>query len=806
LIVSIFAFSPNYVFCISWNKSVTVNRVNFLLSTLSLLMRISVVLLVMVFASAIQKAQAQLNLGLKSDQVKTTQVTARLLAYAPDGVPTGPDALEQGKSGAKPLWVGLELTHIEGWHTYWKNSGDSGEPTSLTWTLPEGVTAGDIAWPMPHRINIGDLANYGYEGTVLLPVPLTVTANFKPNSLSNTLPVRLAASWLVCKLQCIPQQGEFELQVPLNSSTALSASAFQAAFAAQPKDLAQGAQASVHNQRLELRVSGLPKDLHGSKLTVFPETPNIFVHATTLVSEGTALDEHSWSQTWQDSIWVANLPLSSQRIDAPNTLPLVLELASSNNATTKVGWRVQAQVNGAWPQVASRPAAPGVATLPTLSSGAQTTGLSQSNANSPSTDSGRLPASSGATPWGTFVLALLGALVGGMLLNLMPCVFPVLAIKTLDFASHAQDVKLHRASGLAYSLGVVVSFLLLGALMLVLRAAGEKLGWGFQLQSPGVIAALATLFTVIGLNLAGVFQFGNFLPQSVLTSSVKHPIVNSLLSGVLAVAIASPCTAPFMGASLGLAIGLPSVEAMLLFAALGLGMALPYLAISWLPGAARMLPRPGVWMDIFRRLMAFPMFGTVTWLIWVLGQQNGIDGAASLLVLLIALALFLWALNLVGRARIVVTVISIACLVFLGFSVGPYVFAGQEQDGLLQSGAPVSTNPQAPWQSWSPQRMQAVLDGGHPVFVDFTAAWCVTCQVNKKTTLSRTDVMTMFSSAGVQTLRADWTKRDPIIAEQLQRLGRSGVPVYLLQAPNKPPIILSELLSVNDIKTALAKL
>ena len=257
-----------------------------------------------------------------------------------------------------------------------------------------------------------------------------------------------------------------------------------------------------------------------------------------------------------------------------------------------------------------------------------------------------------------------------MILNLMPCVFPVLAIKVVGFARHGANQRRQRVGGLAYSAGVVLSFVALGALMLALRGAGEQLGWGFQLQSPAVVAALAVLFTVIGLNLAGLFEFGQFVPGSVAALEAKNPSVDAFLSGVLAVVIASPCTAPFMGASLGLALGLPAGQALAIFATLGIGMALPYLAASWSPALARQLPRPGAWMNTFRHAMAFPMFATVVWLVWVLGQQSGIDGAAALLALLLSLALVIWALGLQGRSRVVMATLSVAALAFLLGSIG----------------------------------------------------------------------------------------------------------------------------------------
>jgi thiol:disulfide interchange protein len=396
---------------------------------------------------------------------------------------------------------------------------------------------------------------------------------------------------------------------------------------------------------------------------------------------------------------------------------------------------------------------------------------------------------------------LLGALLGGLILNLMPCVFPVLAIKVVGFTRHAEDRRAHRVSGVAYTAGVVVSFLALGALMLALRAAGEQLGWGFQLQSPAVVAALAALFTVIGLNLAGLFEFGQFLPSGLASLQARHPVADAFLSGVLAVAVASPCTAPFMGASLGFAIGLPAPQALAVFAAIGVGMALPYLGASLVPAVARALPRPGAWMDTFRRFMAFPMFATVAWLVWVLGQQSGIDGAGALLALLVALAMVLWAFTLAGRARAVAAGLSVAAFALLAGTIGPHVVRPLEPPGL-----PGATAAGARWQPWAPGQVEQLLAQGRPVFVDFTAAWCVTCQYNKKTTLADGAVLADFDAKNVVLLRADWTRRDPAITAALAALNRNGVPVYVFYQPGAAPVVLSEILGVEEVRSAIAKL
>ena len=671
------------------------------------------------------------------------------MAHAPDGVDPG-----------KTVWVGLQLRHQPDWHTYWKNSGDSGLATSLSWTLPAGVQAGDIAWPLPVKIPIGNLANYGYDNTVLLPVPLTITPDFKPSVLKPELEVKLQASWLVCKLECVPQDGEFVLRIPVRGSTAMQGAAFDAAFRAQPQALSQAGSIAIEGRTLKVSVIGLPASLQGQTLDFFPETPEIIETAA------------QWTQHWQGAVWTAAVPIAKHRSGDPAVMPLVL---AAKLGGERLGFITQAKVTGPWPVMA--PISPAGATT-----------------QSPQPITGSGPANLPSSLW----LALLGALLGGLILNLMPCVFPVLAIKVVGFARHGGHPRRQRVGGLAYSAGVVLSFVALGALMLVLRGAGAQLGWGFQLQSPAMVAALAVLFTVIGLNLAGVFEFGQFVPSRVALLEAKNPSINAFLSGILAVVIASPCTAPFMGASLGLALALPALQALAIFATLGLGMALPYLAASWSPALARKLPRPGAWMATFRHAMAFPMFATVVWLVWVLGQQSGINGAASLLALLLGLALLIWTLGLRGRSRVVMTTLGVAIFVLLMASIGQNVTKPLEN-----ASNPAGT---ALWQPWTPGKVDQALARGAPVFVDFTAAWCVTCQYNKSTTLASTELLADFARKKVTLLRADWTRRDPAITAALARLGRNGVPVYVLYQAGRAPVVLSEILSVAEVRSALATL
>ena len=397
-------------------------------------------------------------------------------------------------------------------------------------------------------------------------------------------------------------------------------------------------------------------------------------------------------------------------------------------------------------------------------------------------------------------MVLAFAFLGGAILNLMPCVFPVLSLKVLGFAQHGGERRRIVTGGFAYTLGVIASFLLLAVLLLALRASGEQLGWGFQLQSPLFVAALAILFTLIGFNLAGLFEFRHMLPSRILNARARNPVLDDFLTGVLAVAVASPCTAPFMGAALGAALSQPAPQALSVFAALGAGMAAPYLAASLFPGLARMLPRPGPWMARFKTFMAFPMFATVVWLLWVLGQQASVDAVAAVLGLVVAAAFGVWVLGIPARSGAGRAIgIGAAGLALLGAAAWAWPAFQYGQANAAEAEAT------AGWQAWSPQAVARARQEGRPVFVDFTAAWCVTCQYNKRTTLADPRLMEDFRAKGVVLLRADWTRRDETITQALKELGRSGVPVYALYRKGaQQPTLLSELPSVDEVRQALA--
>jgi thiol:disulfide interchange protein DsbD len=393
------------------------------------------------------------------------------------------------------------------------------------------------------------------------------------------------------------------------------------------------------------------------------------------------------------------------------------------------------------------------------------------------------------------------ALAGGMVLNLMPCVFPVLSIKLLSLAKSSLKPSALRAHALAYGAGVLLSFLALAAGLIALQVAGRAVGWGFQLQEPGLVALLALLFFAIGLNLMGVYEFANLLPQGLAQWRARSPAADAFAAGVLAVVAASPCTAPFMGAALGYAATQPPAVSLSVFGALGVGMALPYMALSVAPGWRRHLPKPGAWMERLKEGLAFPMFATAVWLMWVLGQQAGVGAMARLLMALVGVALLLWLAHTGALRSLMAKVAALLALgALLAWSWPSEPPAAQAQ----ASGNAAAT--EAGWLPYDEQVLARLAAEGRTVFVDFTAAWCVSCQVNKRLVLNSAETREAFERAGVVLMRADWTRRDALITQALARLGRNGVPVYALLRPGKEPLLLPEILSQRIVRDALATL
>ncbi len=715
--------------------------------------------------------------------VKTPHVTAELVAQR--------SAVQPGQS----LQIGLRLLHIPHWHTYWRNPGDSGLPTTLAWTLPPGSSAGDIAWPAPKRLPIGPLVNFGYEDELLLPLAYTAPADAAPGS---TLKLRAKADWLVCNEVCIPETAQLALELPVvDAQTAPGSSVHEPLFAhtaAQQPGPWPGGSASLQQAGRELLLTlewagATSPSAQAPAVQVFPYVEQLLEparHELYQTPNGYAL-----KLTLMDGV---TLPASLAGIAvAQGAVPAG---AASVWGSTRRSVEFSAPVRS----VAALQLPNGARLLPAEPTGGVIAGT---------------PTQSGLASVGVLA-ALALAFVGGMLLNLMPCVFPVLSIKLLSLAQQgAQSSKTApalRSHAAAYTAGVVLSFVALAAALLALRAAGSAVGWGFQLQEPGVVFLLALLFFALGMNLMAAFELGNLLPQRLALWRSQRPAVDAFASGVLAVVAASPCTAPFMGAALGFAIGQSAAVALAVFAVLGLGMALPYALLVLLPGWRARLPRPGPWMLHLRQGLAFPMFATVVWLVWVLGQQAGIDGAAKLLLALVGLSVLVWLLGLpmmartgsrpaAGAAGKAFGALAIVGLVAWGWPAT--LPAGQ---AATPPGAKPTGTRAALWQPYDEAALAQRIAQGQPVFVDFTAAWCVSCQVNKRLVLNSDATMRAFAQSNVALMRADWTRRDDTITQALARLGRNGVPVYALIAPGREPLLLPEILTERIVRDALATL
>ena len=556
----------------------------------------------------------------------------------------------------KELKAEVTLTSIPGWHTYYKTPGDVGLPTRIQWTLPEGVTAGEILWPEPKRFTQSNLVSFGYEGTVVLTIPLSISANYKGD-----VPLQAKIKWLVCAEQCVPEEANLKLNI-------------------------------------------LPTDASSDAL-------------------------------------------------------------------------------------------------------------------------------------GGLFTAILFAFVGGLLLNLMPCVLPVLSIKVFALLGERNAPRRQLAlHGLVFLLGVLASFWVLAGTLLVLQSAGAAIGWGFQLQSPSFVVSLAALFTLLGLNFLGVFEMGTSL-QGVAgefeqqTSRGTSALFSSFSSGVLTTLVATPCTAPFLGAGIGFTLGQSPIYSMMIFSAMGLGVGLPVTLLALSPGWLKYIPRPGAWMLVMKQIFAFPMFLTVVWLCWVLGHQRGVDAMALLLIglIFISLSAWLWGRNQHRVARsfaqkIRQMALPGLCLILGGWIAWPNSFGMHSQQNqipdLLQNqiqsraqlGSEFTTEKPKTgektqtgvWLPYSETLLNEARHQGHPVFVDFTAAWCLSCQVNKRATLHATSVVEAFKQQNVITIEADWTNGDPVVTAALARLQRNAVPVYAVYPANGgPPELLPEVLTPSLVIQAL---
>ena len=658
------------------------------------------------------------------------------------------------------IQVALRQKIDDGWHTYWRNPGDSGEATKIAWTLPAGWQAGEFVWPAPEPQPAGPLVNYGYSGEVLLPMTLTAPADAV---VGQPVTLTAAAAFLVCEEICIPEDAVLNLTLQVTAEPSSASGRWAGPIAdtliAAPRpaeDLTAVFQAAEGGLTLAVtgaRLAGA--DMAGSYFFPF---------------DGAVID-HAAPQAVERGPQGLTLSLTPgfafQAPEPPQSLAGVLK------------------VGDAYYEITASPGAPpaeaaGLGPPPPPRSGEGGAGLG-------------LP------------LAVLFAALGGLILNLMPCVFPVLAMKAASLAGHAHEHAAARRQGVAFGVGVMVTFLGLAGVLIGAQAAGTAVGWGFQLQSPPVVAALALLMLAVALNLSGVFEIGGSLQGVGTGLAARGGTSGAFFTGVLAVVVAAPCTAPFMAPALGWALTQPPLGALLVFAALGAGFAAPFVAVAFAPGLLSRLPRPGPWMDLLRKALAFPMYGAAAWLVWVLSLQAGPMGLARLLAAAVVLALAAWLFGLSQRRggwslRGGGAALAAAALIA---AVLPYGAAATSAGSSPDAG-PVA---ELPYEAYSAERLAELTAQGTPVLVNFTAAWCVTCQVNEQVALARQGVAAALTRTGTVYLKADWTKKDDIIAAELARHGRAGVPLYLVYdgsgaAPRVLPQILTEGLVVRALEEA----
>ncbi len=643
--------------------------------------------------------------------------------------------------GSSPV-AGLHFTLEKGWHIYWLNAGDSGEPPHVRWTLPTGITADAFQYPAPTRLPLGPLMDFGYENAVTFPVPLHIAAG-APTGMA-TLHADL--DWLVCRERCLPGKGSIAIGRPIAPTGTVAA--------------VDAAAQSVIDQGL----ASLPKPLPAGSSARFAAAGTKGYTLAVLTGQPVKTAEFFPSD---ENVISDPAPQTASPLQKGVRLDLVRDETQAGKLTVLKG----------------------VVVLPG--------GVTYTIAATPGTIPAALVARAGIDSG--FLQAVLLAFAGGIILNLMPCVFPVLFIKGLSLLQASNEKRsVMRVHGWVYTLGILVSFWIVVGLLLVLRSAGSGLGWGFQFQSPIFLAVMALFLFFLSLSLAGQFEIGLSMTSAGGSLAQKQGYAGSFFTGVLAMVVATPCTAPLMGVAIGYALAHSAFVSFAIFTALGLGLAAPYLLLAYNPGWTRVLPRPGAWMEVVKQLTAIPIFATVIWLVWVFTQAAGVTALVALLAGFLLLGI---AGAVLGRYPARRPAVLAAALVLL-LAVGLPVYAVQTVGAPLGLPATASGND---WKPFTADAVAAYRAQGKPVFVDFTASWCLSCQVNERVVLDRADVQDRLRKSGVVLLKADWTRHDASIGDALAALGRSGIPTYALYpaAPDAAPKLLPEVLTTGSVYSAL---
>ncbi|NJC32540.1 thiol:disulfide interchange protein [Sphingomonas jejuensis] len=635
------------------------------------------------------------------------------------------------RAGA-PVSLAFVMTPASGWHGYWKNPGDAGIETSVRWTLPPGVTAGPLGYQVPERLLLAGLMQYVYEGAYAHPLDLQVPAGLAPGT---RLPIRADLDWLECTREvCVPAKASLSIDLTVGDGQvdASDRARFDAIRARLPRPLGAEARFAAAGDRFRIAVP-LPASLSVSDAYFYPLTDGVIDYAAA-------------QQVTRDGDRLVVETASRAGAAGVQTLDGVLALDGGRGFS-----------------LSARPGA--------VPSGGEP--LSQVDA-------------AGAMSAGLFLTAFGGALLGGLLLNIMPCVFPILSLKALSLARSGESAAAARRDALAYTAGVVGVCLLLGGVLMALRAGGAAAGWAFQLQDPRVMAVLLLVVLAVALNLAGLFELPALASGGRLAG--QGGAGGAFWTGVLAAFVATPCTGPFMGVALGTAVLLPLPAAMAVFAGLGLGLALPFLLIGFVPALRHRLPRPGPWMGRLRRILSVPMFLTALAIAWILGRQAGADGMTIGLGAALLLALGLWwsgRRQVAGRGIWPVAMPAALAALVLALLVQP-----APRDAASAATGIAGAEP------FSEARLAALRAEGRPVFAYFTADWCITCKVNERTAIDRAEVAQAFRQGNVAVLVGDWTDGDPALGRFLSAHGRSGVPLYLWypvgsEAPEVLPQVLT---------------
>ncbi len=695
--------------------------------------------------------------------------------------------------------VGLLMNMDDGWHTYWKNAGEAGLPTQITWTLPAGFSAGEIQWPLPHKYNeSGEVVTYGYEKENLLLVPMTATVGVKTRK---SISLRAEVSWLECERVCIPATGTVTITLPVTDDQ--PATNNETSFSQYRRQVPNSSTTEFslrHETRgaevwLSLNTSGTGKLMlkSGEIPDFYPETlGNITVGRTQVAARETDVQMHVRLSAYE-------------HVKEADTLRgiVVYQMEPGTRKAVEVAIPLSKEF---------------CSNLPISGEGGVDTGVSSST--------GILDKTFVTVPTGgaqmSLTLYIIFAIIGGLLLNIMPCVLPVISLKIFGFVrmagDHPQQVK---KLGWFFSAGILASFLVLAVLVIILQAAGEQVGWGFQFQSPLFVIAMSTVVFAFGLSLFGVYEVSlPFMLAFVgLGSSLEHrgkEYAASFFEGVFATILATPCTAPFLGTALGFAFTQPAWVILLIFTCVALGMALPYLVLTAKPAWMKFLPKPGEWMVTAKQFMGFLMMATLIWLLYILGKQLGMEAVIWTSAFLLTIGIACWVIGRFATLNVTRTKYLVTWWIAAAIIVGGYwYFLENTLDvrrviaGLAPTAQEiVGSDPNAiQWQTFTIAGLDSHIRDNKTILIDFTADWCLTCKVNEKTVLTNRSIVEQVKAAGIIALKADWTNRNPEITKLLAKFGRSGVPLYVVFPAGRPeaPIVLPEVITPDILKDALKK-